>query len=277
MISKIIVKSIIDAKAPIYKDLRDNPPIWWETLKKDKDIYIEIRKRNIIDAYYLGARLAEIKREDGKLIARCNEKYIDPDSPNSDYIECHDFIESRIEDMKLNSIKAYSGEELEENISEKRIQGILRQKPIYLDSEFAFRYEKGERKTIRIDLIGINNDTLFFEELKRISDGRLLKKALSQNPEVVDQMDKYFEFIKNNENELIEYYDILWNIKKELGLPVPQRNGKKLNIDLTPLLTIINTYTKQVTKASEKKRANRIQNIQNVLNNNNIRFNIIKL
>jgi len=53
---------LLNRKHELYKILNgENAPMWWNCLKEDKDIYIEIRKGNVIDAYYLGGRMAEIK------------------------------------------------------------------------------------------------------------------------------------------------------------------------------------------------------------------------
>ena len=48
-------------KNELYHILNEKPPIWWPKLKDDKELYIEIRKNDIIDVYFNGGRLAEIK------------------------------------------------------------------------------------------------------------------------------------------------------------------------------------------------------------------------
>lgn len=62
MIMRNITKmkyGLLDTNHKIYKILPTTP--WWDSLKNDPDIYIEARKGNILDAYYYGARIAEIK------------------------------------------------------------------------------------------------------------------------------------------------------------------------------------------------------------------------
>lgn len=54
-------KNLLDKKANLYSELQNNPPKWWKTILADKELYIDIRKMNIIDIYYLGGRLAELK------------------------------------------------------------------------------------------------------------------------------------------------------------------------------------------------------------------------
>lgn len=36
-------------------------PAWWSVVKADKDLYVEVRKQNIIDIYFMGGRIAEAK------------------------------------------------------------------------------------------------------------------------------------------------------------------------------------------------------------------------
>jgi len=59
-ISKL-AKNLLDKKANLYSELQNHPPKWWKTILADKELYIDIRKMNIIDIYYLGGRLAELK------------------------------------------------------------------------------------------------------------------------------------------------------------------------------------------------------------------------
>ena len=37
---------------PLYKRIIGEKPIWWRLINNDKDLYVEIRKGNIIDVYY---------------------------------------------------------------------------------------------------------------------------------------------------------------------------------------------------------------------------------
>jgi len=53
--------NILNKEAKIYSELQSNSPEWWKTVKEDKELYLDIRKEDIIDIYYLGSRLAELK------------------------------------------------------------------------------------------------------------------------------------------------------------------------------------------------------------------------
>ena len=69
---------LLNRKHELYKILNgENAPMWWNCLKEDKDIYIEIRKGNVIDAYYLGGRMAEIKLDrDNQIVVTAHPKYL---------------------------------------------------------------------------------------------------------------------------------------------------------------------------------------------------------
>ena len=104
-------------------------------------------------------------------------------------------------------------------------------------------------------------------ELKRIRDSRLLNNN-DDNPEVLAQMEMYANFIKENAEALQEYYKKLYHIKKTLlGLPVPDCNIDKLQVNEKPHLVICNTYSKNTSK-----RENRIERIKKILDNNSDKF-----
>ena len=54
-------EGLLSVNHVLYKILKSsNAPVWWKKVKKDKELYIEIRKKNIIDVYYRGGRMAEL-------------------------------------------------------------------------------------------------------------------------------------------------------------------------------------------------------------------------
>ena len=45
-------EGLLSVNHVLYKILKSsNAPVWWKKVKKDKELYIEIRKKNIIDIY----------------------------------------------------------------------------------------------------------------------------------------------------------------------------------------------------------------------------------
>lgn len=263
----------------LYSILKEKP-LWWTRLLAINGVYVEIRKGDIVDVYYEGGRMAELKvGRDGKLKASCHPKYLGFDVKDSEdvkYVDCLKVLTSNPESMLPRIENAYSQKNCKkynpEEISEKKIQGdmICKKSPVYLDSEFAHRYEEGSRKTIRFDLVTIRDNKLVFIELKRIGDNRMLDKN-GNKPEIIRQMDNYCSFIKTNSDALVEYYKKLYKIKQQLGLPVPQCDLDKLSICTKPHLVIRNTYLKETSG-----RNARINNIVRILlaNRNEFTFSI---
>ena len=283
---------LLNSNHPIYKVLSSNDaPIWWSIIKNDSSLYIEIRKENYLNVYYMGGCVAKIsftRRQDFKVVT--HPKYLgrfDQLNPNwykkrvkngkdvyePIYQDCIDWISSieKLKKLKENVVTVYSGENDGESTSEKHIQGelIIKYKEKYLDSEFAYRMFDGQRHTIRIDLVKIENGKFVFEELKRIADGRLLTK--DGKPEILTQMSNYEGFLKQNQESLTRYYRILYKIKKELGLPVPPINDiNSISIDPKPSLLIFNNY-----KTNSPGRNDRISSMEAILKKANISYKLI--
>lgn len=93
-------------------------------------------------------------------------------------------------------------------------------------------------------------------ELKRIADGRMLHKT-EESPEIIDQMNRYKDFIAKYSDELLAYYQKLYDIKVYLGLPVPK--DRPLSINPEPKLLIFDNWTKD-TSGRETHR-NRLKEI----------------
>ena len=267
----------LNKDAEIYKELA-NMPDWWQSLLSIKGVYVEIRKDDIVDVYYEGGRMAELKIKDEKITATCHPKYLGKDvrtGSNPKYVDCLEDLKNNPYFIAKNIKICYSQKEGRngEDISEKKIQGdmICRQNPLFLDSEFAHRYEIGKRQTIRFDLVMIKNNQLIFIELKRIKDNRMLNKE-DDEPEILKQMDKYQKFIKVNKDKLLDYYKTLYEIKSSLKLPVPECEIEKLSVCEVPHLIIINTY-----KSLGKRRKDRIAQMKEILDKSPFSYTIEKL
>ena len=268
-------------------------PAWWSVVKADKDLYIEVRKQNIIDIYFMGGRIAEAKYDfkEKKIKVTTHPKYMGQKDENDSnyyrktvnskgktifvakYTDCEEWLTSRTSELKTNITKAYSKEDNGESTKKKLIQGklIINGRDKYLDSEFAHRFEEGSQKTVRIDLIKIENNQFVFEELKRIGDSRL--RNTQGNPEILRQMGDYRAFLRANQDALTQYYRKLYAIKKNLDLTVP--DVKDINIvtmSPDPKLLIANNYEK---KTDEREK--RIKAINDALATINIKPNYIYL
>lgn len=287
-ISKV-ESGLLDPNSKIFDILINNPPKWWRKAKDDDELYIDIRKYNEIMIYFRGGRAAGIKysREKKDLIVTAHPKYLGfTDKSDTNYYKndkdhtpiyqpCEDWLENRMDELKNNISTYYTGEKKGEETSEKLIQGelIINGRDKYLDSEFSHRYLEGQRLSIRIDLVKIENNRIVFEELKRIRDPRLMNKEM--NPEILIQMRQYKDFLDANASELEAYYRVLYRIKVALGLPVPHvQDVDSLVVDTEPQLLIANNYDK--TKRIQK-REQRINNIEYILKSNNFVYRIEEL
>jgi hypothetical protein len=283
---------LLNSNHPIYNILSSkDAPVWWSNIKKDSSLYIEIRKENYLNVYYRGGCVARIKYTRGdKFEVVSHPKYLglfDQSNPNwykrrikdnkvvyeAIYQDSTAWLNSlgKLEQLKKNVASVYSGDNEGESTSEKYIQGelIIKYRDKYLDSEFAYRMFDGQRHTIRIDLVKIENGKIIFEELKRIKDGRLLTK--DGEPEILTQMGNYEGFLKQNQNALTQYYRILYKTKKQLGLPVPPITDiDSVCVDPKPTLLIFNNY-----ETDGARRNNRISSMEDILKKANISYNLI--
>ncbi len=264
----------------------ENAPLWWKPLKEDNSLYIEIRKKNIIDVYFYGGRMAEIAydRNSGSIVAKAHPKYLGHNDVSDKrfyrhsidkkgnekisplYQDCQDWLLTKVDQLKENIKANYSKSESGELTKEKFIQGnlIISHRDVYLDSEFAHRFHDNENETIRIDMVKIENNKIVFEELKRIGDNRLRK--MEGEPEILTQIRNYREFLQYNKDNLTEYYKRLYKIKKNLELPIPKvDNIEKLIVDPEPQLLIALNYEKMTQARKDRKDA-----IESVLKTENI-------
>ena len=174
-----------------------------------------------------------------KLQAFTHYKYLSTSEKSTGYVECVDRLNTNLESIVKN-VQIYSrkqGIRDKEKWSEAYIKGNIRIKhPLqYLDSEFA--YNSGQ---IRIDLIECKEGDTRFVELKRIDDARMVTN--DKNPEILNQMKKYRSFIEDNKENIVEYYQKIYDLKKKLKLPVPATRPQTVNVE--PLLLIFDRWTK---------------------------------
>lgn len=261
----------LNPQAKLFSELKENSLKWWEMVKNDPRFYIEIRKDNQVNVYYEGGSVVRLhycsKRK--KLQAFTHEKYLGNDKGKS-YIECADILDEKIDYIIERIQTKYSQKHgvSKEKWSEKYIQGNIRTKysSKYIDSEFAY---KNDEFDIRIDLIECINGELRFVELKRLDDARMLKEPLSEYvPEVITQMTDYKMFIRKYKKEILDYYKKVYDIKKELRLPIP--NQKPSSLNETPHLLIFNRWEK-----SHPKRDTHTRRMEEILKDEDIDYEIV--
>ncbi|MFA7081418.1 MAG: hypothetical protein WC135_02285 [Bacteroidales bacterium] len=243
--------------AKLFDIIENENPIWWQNIIEDKELYVELRKDNYINVYYYGGCVAKISYQAG-VKAEIHNKYLDkPIKVKNTYVDCLREIESKdeIDKIKLKIKEVYlKAEKIEK---EKKVQGdLILSNRKYIDSELAYSLEG---KIIRIDLIELDNGLLTFVELKLIGDYRLNKRE--GEPEIVNQMNKYSEFISDYKDEVIPYYQKLLSVKKRLGIIDDVKKIDKLN--MKPLLLIFNNYDEEISIGKKKRIEEIIENISN--------------
>ena len=278
-----ITFDILKPEAKIFQELKKNPS-WWARFKNDSSLYIEIRKDNQVNVYFEGGSVARIHycSKHKKLQVFTHHKYLNLPAPSkrNAYIECSGIIDEPKEtnseilvcDKVIERVKtcysqkhAINGIVDKEKWSEKFIQGTLitQSSDFHLDSEFAYNDATDKN---RIDLIRCDNGVITFVELKRIADGRMLHKT-DESPEIVDQMNRYKDFITKYSVELLAYYQKLYDVKAELGLPVPQIRPSSINPK--PHLLIFDNWTKETTGRKIHR-----ERLIDILNREKINFSI---
>ena len=240
--TKPITFGALKSDAQIFKELESGKYAWWERVKTNPNLYVEIRKDNEVHVYYEGGRVLRLRycSKRKEVQAFTHNKYLTRDEKATGYENCAKQLDAQL-DTIIENVHLYSrkhGIEDKEKWSEKFIQGnlIINHRSQYLDSEFA--YNSGD---IRIDLVECINGEIRFVELKRLDDGRMLKKT-DEAPEVVEQVRSYKKFIEKHQNDIIEYYQKLWEIKKSLNLQVTDTCPCSVNKD--PLLLIFDRWEK---------------------------------
>jgi len=214
----------------LFKRLAEDPPIWWKNLKADPDLYMDVRKDNYINVYYNGGSI--LKLGGGREYkAEIHFEYI-PLQRDRNYVPfCFDDEGIQLEKIESIAIDNFHSGVIEKikkrirkfypNDSEKGIQGryVTRTHALpdsdgfFIDTEFAH-----EDKRIDLVWVDLKTSRIALVELKTIGDSRLyLDKQQSQ--ETIDkQLQKYYDFARQNAKTLTQYYTKIFSIKSELGL-----------------------------------------------------------
>ena len=268
----------LNINAPLFTELSKLPE-WWKRILNDKTLYVNIRKGNRINVYYHGASVMELSiNRDKSIQGKIHSKYIlfqETQTDKNGYIKniSPETIVENLPSIK-NAIIANQATSNPEGLSEKAIQGIMYVEGKYIDTEF--EYVHSNRLITRIDLTTINNNGMIeFVELKRISDPRLLKKDMSlKNEEIRRQIDDYNSFISEHKEEIVQYYKLLQQILKKIGI-----NNPLCDIAITGIKPSVALYFASYAdgKSNHPKRRKRIDCIKQILEEKGINSNISKI
>ena len=276
--AKVTFQSLND-KALLYSVFKSSSSgnTTWEQLKKnvlaDKDVYWDIRKGNYINAYFEGANLMKIRycSKKKEMQVSIHKKYLGlSDSGYEDLIKWLDgknvADELKKIKQKIQTVYSQKSGSDKEKWSESFIksQYILKNRSYCIDSEFGYN---DVTSNIRFDVVKCVNGEISFVELKRIDDNRMLKKS-DDLPEVIEQINEYQNFIKENKEAILKYYQKLWKIKKDLGI-LPEKMSSPTKVNEIPELFIFNRWVKAHPKRDARKKR-----IEDLLKKENKTFKI---
>jgi hypothetical protein len=213
---------------------------WWDNLKKNKNISIQIRQDNKIDVYYNGgAILGELVYDEHKraFSARIHPKYIPLEKDNeymtltltdADVKIIDTFVPmgfSNFENEKLKLIMARV-KKYHDSESEKAIQyNFATSDPCIIDAEFQIN------RSSRVDLVrlDVNSSKIVLIEVKTIGDSRLFSDPTKDTKNIYHQLKKYQAYAIANKDALLAYYKKVLQVKNNLGLTNP--SVRKLTLD----------------------------------------------
>jgi hypothetical protein len=239
----------LDSNDETFVQLKTGAYPWWDNLKKNNKISIQIRKDNTIDVYYNGgAILSGLKYDRQKFTASIHPKYIPiqddhiyrPLSLDSSGVEFTGQFDplafSQFEDEKIEAvtkhINKYYGSESEKAIQYK----FATTDPFIIDTEFQMG------NALRIDLVRLDSNAkkIVFIEVKTIGDSRLFSDPDDDPNHIYHQLNKYRNFIAANSNDILAYYTNVLKIKADLGiitdLKVSQLSLTGWQVEPKPLL-----------------------------------------
>jgi hypothetical protein len=262
------MKFNLDPSDKTFVELKTGQYPWWENLKENKDISIQIRKENRIDVYYNGgAILRELVYDEKKkeFSADIHPKYI-PLEKDNEYMT----LVLTNTDMKItNSFEPMGFSNFEDDKLKKIIARVKKYHPSKSEKAIQFDIATSDHRIIdaefqigksRVDLVRLDMDSkkIVFIEIKTISDARLLSDPDEDKKNIFHQLEKYRDFVNANQKALLEYYGKVLQIKNDLGIAKPPIKGLMLNewqIEPRPLLAFgdctqkwIDTYAKSIDK-----------------------------
>lgn len=248
--------SLINPESSVFVYLREENPTWWQLIKSDNSIYIDVRKDNTIDVYYNGGSfMSGIKISRGILSWKTHYKYLVNSDDSTNYISS-ETKELPVMKNLTSSLTLVALDKLKRNIrtfypsaSEKGVQGafVTQDHSCFIDTEFAFT--ENEHKD-RIDMVWVDvaKSKILFVELKLPENSELYDFSRERN--IKNQLSRYTTLIKKHKLEIESYYKKIFSIKKYLGI-LPNKLQSIDNIDnfvleTKPLLAVGNCNQKWI-------------------------------
>jgi len=274
---------ILNPSDETFNELKTGNYPWWDNLKKNENISIQIRKDNTIDVYYNGGAILSNLKYDKKIkefTASIHSKFIPlkketGKNPNqllslssngvsfSKEIETMEFLQFEKKELTkiINRINQYNDAKSEKGIQFK----FIANDPFIIDAEFQFG------NTLRFDLVRLDKKEkkIVFIEVKTMGDPRLFvekknkkeKKAASED--INSQLKNYYDFAEANTDSIRDYYKKVLLIKNDLKLTKPEVKGLSLDewdVELKPLL-VFGDCEKEWIKTNSDKIYQKIKDV----------------
>ena len=279
----------LDVNAPLFRALYAEKPSWWEKVKIDPRVYINIRKGGYINVYCRGESIMKLEYSGGTYRATTNTYYLSDEEKKGKSVQLSpDDIVKRLDEIVGRMLRRRPVGK-EEGDSEEGIKGKLYLSGDYIDTEFAYmrkarpseiearkkRTKPGTQHRIsqfaqdRIDLIRVDDGAIQYVELKRISDGRLNEhdRELGREAEIVEQLNDYQYIIDTYNDKILTYYQNLQLVMKNLGI-----KNQVVNQQIKSVSDFVELYIAGYNdgKPFNKKRLKRIMTLRELLIDNNI-------
>ena len=281
----------LDPNAILFSKLKEDNPDWWQKVKNEKRVYINIRKDGSINVYCRGESIMKLEYTGESYVSTTNTYYLTDDEIKGKPQKFPpQVIVDRLEEIVDRMIRRKpSGKP--EGDSEEGIKGQLFLSGGYIDTEFAYmrlarrkeiqarlnKYQDNKDHRIskyaqdRIDLVKLENGAIQLVELKRISDSRLNDHDSPVNgkskAEIAEQISDYQFIIDTYGDKMLAYYQNLQNVMRALEI-----NNDVVSQRITRLSDYVELYIAGYNdgKKFNPKRLNRINTLKQLLEENHI-------
>lgn len=279
----------LDTKAILFNKLKEENPGWWEKVKEEKRVYINIRKDGSINVYCRGESVMKLEYKKGDYVATISSAYLSDDVVKGKAQQLSpQVISDRLDEIVERIIRRKPTDEPEGD-SEEGIKGAMFLSGGFIDTEFAYmrkareteiqnrikKNKNGHRISQfaqdRIDLIKVQNGAIQFVELKTISDPRLNDHNSpvygKSSAEIAEQLSDYQHIIDVFGDKVLTYYQNIQKVMKSLGI-----NNDTVNQTITRVSDYVELYFVGYNdgKSFDKKRLARIKTMKQLLEDNHI-------
>ncbi len=208
----------------------ESPPSFLSSFIADPELFPEIRD-NCITVYYRGrALIRELTLRDGKVSGSIGLDYIPQARTESRYAkvvlgESGFEYSPSVTPLQLGKLDPETLKHFKFRMSGRGKEGDLihrstiRSSNLIVDQEVAFQ-DPGVRGFDKIDLCVFDSvvRAFSFVEVKTIVDGRLFPSSADELPEVIQQLQRYKDRIKQNGRELNDVFEKVVEMKRRLGM-----------------------------------------------------------